>query len=131
MRPFDFCFKRVLLAAWLRMTVKGGEGGRVELPLTRTGQLQWSRFVGGKDSDLAFDQLSLGGLLDIQVEMWRMQLVYRQGVWGEVQAGLTNLGVVSIDVVRKVLRLDERSRGAAVALSALFWRFGSVDPFDS
>ena len=87
--------------------------------------------MGGKDSDLAFDQVSLGGLSDIQVEMWRMQLEYRQGVWGEVQAGLTNLGVVSIDVVREVLRLDERSRGAAVALSALFWHFGSVDSFDS
>lgn len=60
MRPFDFCFKRMLLAAWLRMTVKGGEGERVELPLTRTGQLQWSRFVGGQDSDLAFDQFKFG-----------------------------------------------------------------------
>lgn len=38
--------------------------------------------MGGKDSDLGWDKLRMGGLLDIQVEMGRVQLVPRPGVWG-------------------------------------------------
>lgn len=41
--------------------------------------------MGGKDSDLGLDMLSLGGLLGIQVEMGRVQLVYRPGFRVEVQ----------------------------------------------
>ena len=62
----------------------------MELPLTRRGGPQWSRFVGGKGRALALDQWSL----DIQVETWT---VFRE------RSGL------NLDVVCEVLRLDKQS----------------------
>lgn len=70
--------------------------------------------------------------MDIQAEMWKMQLVYRRGVWGEVQVRLTNLSAFSMHGVHQVLRLDAGEKQVStVAVSALFGHFGSVGSLNS